>query len=212
MLDDQHAVPPFYQGIESQLQLMDIMEMQAGSGFIEDKQGMSPVLGIAPAQEIRQLDPLGFPARKAAGRLPQMQVAQAHILQDLQLVAQAFQYRLLGIGREKLQGLVHAHFQDFRYILAVVFHVQHLLLETLAVAFLAFYVKVRHELHLHFLGSLALAGFATPAFHIEGKEARRIEAFLGQRLGGVQFPDIVVSLDVRDRIGTAGTADRVLIH
>ena len=141
-----------------------------------------------------------------------MQVSQSYILQNLQFIAQTFQHRFSGIGRKELQRLVHAHPQHFRYILPVVLHIQDLFLETFAMALLAFYIDVCHELHLHFLGTFALAGFTTAAFHVEREKTRRIKAFLGQRLRCVQFPDIVIGLDVSDRIGTAGTAYRVLVH
>ena len=55
---------------------------------------------------------------------------------------------MLPVGFEKLDGLLDSHFQNVVDILALIFHLQHITLETLAMAGIAHQFKVGHKLHL----------------------------------------------------------------
>ena len=198
--------------IERSLQLGDVMKMQPRGGLVENKENVSFLVGTAPTQEIRQLHALRLAARERVRRLPQMQIAQAHILQHLQFGAQPLHRRFGSVFGEKLQSLVHSHLQHIGNAFFEILHLQHLLLETLAVAMFAGEVQVGHELHLHLDGPLPLTGLATPALGVERKITGCIEPFLGQGLGGEQIPYVVESLDIGDRIGAARFPDRILIH
>ena len=89
------------------------------------------------------------------------------------------------MGREELDRLIDGHLQQVIDARPFEQHIQHLLLEPLAVAAVAREGDVGHELHLDRDLSLSLALFATASLLVEG-EIGRLEAHLfGQRLVGI---------------------------
>ncbi len=212
MFYHQHRMPPGDKRVERRLQFGDVMKMQTCGGLVEDKENVSLLVGIAPTQKIGQLYPLRLPARETVRRLPQMQIAQPHILQHLQFGTQPLHRRFGSVFGKELQRLVHRHLQHIGDAPVEILHLQHLLLETLAVAVLAGKVQVGHELHLHLDSALALTGLAASALGVEREIAGRVEPLLGQGLGGEQIPYVVEGLDIGGGIGAARFSDRILIH
>ena len=163
VLDDDDAVALVDEGVDGGQQLLDVVEMQAGRGFVKDEERLA-LAGTTLPQERRQLDALRLAARQRVGRLPQGHITQSHVLQRLQPLDQAV-LRVL----EKGDGVVHGHVQDVGDVAVVVLYFQNLLLEPLAAAALAGEVDVGHELHFDLDLPFALAHLAAPAVHVEGE-------------------------------------------
>ena len=87
-------------------------------------------------------------------------------MQGLQAFDDLLGLAVLSFG-EELNGLVDGHLQQVVDVFATVFHIQHLLLEPLAVAGLALQGDVGHELHLNRDLSLSLALLATATLLVE---------------------------------------------
>ena len=136
------------------------MEMQTRGGLVEDEERR---LLLLLTDEIGQFDALVLTTGERAGVLSQFDIAQTNILQGLQTVDDG----LLSVGLEELDGLGDGHIQDIVDILALVFHVQDIVLETLAVTGFALQHEVGHELHLDGDSAGTLTLVAASAIGIE---------------------------------------------
>ena len=144
-------------------------EMQAGGRFVEDIDGPA---GGPLGQLLGQLDPLGFAAGKGGGRLTELDVAQADIVEGLELVLDprdVFQ---------ELQRLGDGHVEDIGNALPLVVHFEGLPVVARALADLALDIDIRQKVHLDLDDAVAGAGFAAPALDVEGEAARLVAAQL----------------------------------
>ena len=203
VLNDQDGGSGPHQAAKGPQQLVDIIEMQTGGGFVEQ---VERILAHLAGQVKGQLDPLGFPARERGGGLAQPEVAQPHILQHSQLPGQP------GDGGEEAQCLPHGHLQHFVDILAFVAHLQQARFEASPLAFLAHQLHVRQKLHLHGNGSISPAMIAAASRQIEGKVTGAQPPLPSLPSRGKQLANRIEGLDVGDRIGAGGSADRRLVH
>ena len=84
MLDDDDRMAFREQGVEGGQQFLHIVEMETGRRLIEDEKNLSsPATAVAIAahrKEVGQFDTLAFAARKGAGALAELDIAEAHIL------------------------------------------------------------------------------------------------------------------------------------
>src|SRR5581483_2953385 len=103
-------------------------------------------------------------------------------------------------------------FEHFVNILPSVADLQHLRLETFALAFFADQFHVSQKLHFNDNRSIALAGFASPSRNIEGKMSRAKSALMCFGRRRKQIADSVESLDVCNRVRAWGPADWRLIN
>ncbi len=213
VFDDDQRMPLGEQPAEGAEQGGDIVEMQAGGRFVEQKQGAGPLIVAPPgAGEVAgQLEALGFAAGEGRHRLTELEVIEPHRLQGSELAQ-----HLGGVGEKDdrlgnghLQHLGHRatrpaargvqlHFEDFRPVAA-------------AVAVGAAQVDVAQKLHLHMFEAVAAAGRATAVAGVEAEGAGGIAALGGQRLGGKQLADAIEGPDVAGRVGAGGLADGGLI-
>ena len=128
VLDDEHRVALLDQRVQGREQLVDVVEVQAGAGLVEDEQDLVLLQRGAFGQEGGQLHALGLAARERVGRLPQADVAQAHVVERLEAVGH------LGLAVEELHGVVHGQLQHLVDALVLVLDVQDVLLELAAAA------------------------------------------------------------------------------
>ena len=63
---------PLQQGIKGFEQLLDVVEVEACGGFVEDEEGR---VALLLTEVVGQLDALVLTARKGGGGLPQLDVA-----------------------------------------------------------------------------------------------------------------------------------------
>src|SRR3990172_2775311 len=153
----------------------------------------------------RQLEALRFPAGKRGSGLPEAEIAEADLLENLQAVDD-----LVHAG-EKLQRLANRHAENFVDVFLAEADIEHGALKARAAAFLAQQLDVGQELHLDGDGAVALAGFAAASGDIEGKVAGTEAAAFGLRSGGKDFPDDVKGFQVRGGIGARRASDGRLI-
>ena len=170
VLDHDHRVAGVDQRVQHLQQLPDVLEMQAGGRLVQDVDGLA---GGAPAQLLGELDPLRLAARERGRLLADLDVAQAHLLQGHQLVADR-RHRL-----EEVDRLVDGHVEHVGDRLAAVGHLQRLAVEALAAADVAGDEHVGQEVHLDLDQPVALAGLAAAALDVEAEPARPVAARLG---------------------------------
>jgi hypothetical protein len=176
--------------------------MQPGGGLVQDEQ----VIGGGPRRELRRdLEPLGLAARERGRGLAQPQVAEPHFLEHLE---PTLQHRL---GGEEVHRLVHRLLQHLADVAALVGDLEHVGPVPPALALLAGHVHVLDEVHLELLETVALAGLAAAAGHVEREGAGAEPERLGARQPGEEPPDLVERLHVRDRIGAGRAPDRLLV-
>ena len=202
MLDDQDGVAGVDELLEHVHELANVLEVQARGGLVEDVEGLAGLLAV---QLLGELDALGLAAGERGGGLAQVDVAQAHVVERLELVLDA-----RDVGEEG-QRLVDRHVQHVRDGLAVIEHLERLAVVALAVADLAGHVDVRQEVHLDLDLAVALAGLAAPSRHVEREAPGAVaaRAALGQRRE--EGPQVVPEPDVGGRVGARGAPDRRLV-
>ena len=180
--------------------------MEAGRGLVEDVELAAPPY-LRERQLTCDLEALGLAARQRGGGLAQPQVAEPHLLQVPQRAGEARP------AVEPLERLVHRPLEHVVDRAAVQLHLQHVLLEALSLAHLAWHEHVGEEHHLDQHVPRALARLApAPPRDVEREGARRVAARARQRLGGEQRAQLVERLDVGDRVGSRRAADRRLVH
>src|SRR6202041_1297041 len=161
--------------------------------------------GLAFAQFPRQLHALGFAAGKRGRTLAQVHVTQADIHQRLQLLAHV--RHVFEDGERVFDGELE-HVGDR---MAFKFYGERFLVVTAAVADLALYVDVGHEVHFNAPLAVALTGFAAAASDVEAEAARLVAALARFGQHGEQIADGGEYLRVGCRIGAWRAADRRLI-
>ena len=111
MLDDDDSISLIHQLLEDDQKLSDVFAVKAGGRFIQDVEGIS---GAAAHELGRQFHSLGFAAGHGGGRLSQMDVAEADLLQGLQ-----FPQDLVVVFKER-HGFIDGHIQHIGDVLALV--------------------------------------------------------------------------------------------
>ena len=182
--------------------MIDVLEVQARRGFVED---VKRAARVALRQLTREFHPLRLAAGQGRRRLTEADVGQPHIHQGLQL-ARDRRHRL-----EERQGVLHGHLQHFVNVLALIANVEGFAVVALALAHIAGHVDVRQEVHLDFADAVALTGLAAAAFDVEAEASGLIAArarLLGARK---QLSHRREDARVRGRIGARGAPDGALI-
>ncbi|CAK9134584.1 unnamed protein product, partial [Ilex paraguariensis] len=212
MLDDDHAVARIDQAVQHADELVHIGHVQAHRGFVQHIERVRRLVA-APGHVVAhlgqlgdELDALGFAARQRGRGLAQREIAQAHVLEQLQRVGDA------GHAGEELDGLVHLHLQHIANALAAPGDGQGLGVEARAVADLAGHLHVGQEAHLDGAHALALAGRAAAFAGVEREAAGRVAARLGLQRFGIELADGVPEADVGGRAAARGLADGGLVH
>src|SRR5438093_1590889 len=129
----------------------------------------------------RDLDALRLPARQRCRGLAETQVPKADLVEHLQ----AAQH--LRRAAEKGQRLADREIQHLMDRPSAIPDVEHLRLEALAVALVAWHEHIGEKLHLDPDFAFALTRLAAPARHVEGKMARREPARTRVFRGGKQL-------------------------
>ena len=134
-----------------------------------------------------------------------MDVAQAHIDQGLQLLAD-----LRHVG-EHGKRVFNGEVEDVGDGMAVEFDCQRLLIVAAAVADFALHVHVGHEVHFNAALTVALAGLATAACHVEAEASGLIAALAGLGEHGEEVADGREDLGIGGGVGARGAANGGLV-
>ena len=179
--------------------------MKACGGLVENEEG-----GVLAFQsdEIGQLHTLVLTTRECRRTLSHLDVAQSHVFKWLQLVDNL----LLSAFAKELDGFRDGHIQHVVDVLAVVFHVEDVALETLPVAGLALQFQVGHELHLHRDHACALAFLASSSVGVEREVLGRESHLLRECLLGKKLADGIVGFHVGGRVRARALSDGVLVY
>ena len=202
VLDDEDRVAAVDQPVEDLEQLLDVGEVEPGRRLVEDVERPA---GRPPRQLGRQLDPLRLAARQGRRRLAEVDVAQADVVQRLELGPDV-RHR-----REEVERLGDGHLEDVGDRLALVVDLERLAVVALAVADLARDVDVGQELHLDLEDAVALAVLAAAALDVEAEAARGVAAQTRLRDAGEQLADRREQADVGRRVRARRPADRALV-
>src|SRR3989442_426286 len=109
----------------------------------------------------RKFQTLRFTPRKSRGRLPQPQIAQSDLVEDLQLRGDP------GRAREKRQGLAHRELKHLVDVPVAIAHFEHAALEARSTALLTDKFHISQELHLDGDRAVSLARLTPPAGDVE---------------------------------------------
>jgi hypothetical protein len=86
VFDDDQRVSGVDKAMKNAKKKPDILEMESCSGFVEDKKGGLGMAGLGTSKfgEVpSQFKSLAFSARKGVGGLPELEIAQADVLEHL---------------------------------------------------------------------------------------------------------------------------------
>ena len=194
--------PDVHQTVQDIQEFADVVHMEAGGGFIQNIEGSA---GPPPGKFLGQLDPLGLAAGQGGGRLTDADIADPHIHQGLQLVADT------GDIFKKFQPLVDRHVQHVIDVFPLVPDLQGLPVVTPAVAHIAGHKNIRQKMHLDLDDAVAAAGLATAALDVKAETPGLVSPHPGFRGFGKQFPDECEHAGIGAGIGAGGPADGRLI-
>ena len=152
-----------------------------------------------------EFDALGFAAGERGGGLAEADVAEADLVEDVELVDD------FGDAGEVAEGFLDGHVEDVVDVAALVLDVEDGGFVTGSVAFFAGELDVGEELHFDGDGAVAFADVAAAAGDVEGEAAGGEALALGVGLGGEEGADFVEGLDVGDGVGARGAADGGLV-
>jgi hypothetical protein len=202
VLDDDDGVALVDEAVEHLEELLDVGEVEARGRLVEQ---VDRAPGGTPRQLGRELDALGLAAGQRRRRLAEMDVAEADVIEGLQLAAHG------GDGREDVERLGHGHLQDVGDRSAAIVDLERFAVVALALADLARHVDVRQELHLDLQDAVTLAVLAATALDVEAEPARAVapDACLGH--AGEQLADGTEQSRVRGRVGARRAADGALV-
>ena len=177
--------------------------MKSGGRFVEDIECLARItLG-----EFRsQLYALALTSGERGGGLSQLDIAQSHFLDNLNLI----QY--LGHILEELHRTVDGHIQHIGNGLAFKAHFQRLAVIAFAVAHLARHIHIWQEIHLNAFVAVALASLAASATDVKGEASRLVPAYLRFGQADKQIADIREHTRIGGRIGARRTSQGRLVH
>jgi len=202
VFDNDDGVPGIDEAVQHAEQVFDVDEMQPGRRFVEN---VDRLAGGALAKLLGQLHALGFTAGERGGRLTELEVIEADVVQRLQQVID-----LLDV-LEVLERLLHVHVEHLGDALPLEPDLQRLLAEPPPLADRARHPDVGEEIHLQLGRAVPLARLAAAPLDVEAEPARLEPPAFRVRQLRVQVADQIEQLDVRRRVGPGRAADRRLI-
>ena len=202
VLDDDDGVALVHEGVQHREQMGDVLEVQAGRGFVQHVHGPSR----APfAQLAAQLDALRLAARQRGRGLAQLDVSQAHVVEGPEHPGDGWDVL------EQLQRFLHVQVEHVGDGTPLVLHLQGFPVEPLSFADGTGNPHVRQEIHFHPRGAVALAGFAPAAPHVEAEPSGPVAAQPGFGSLGEEGADRVEDLRVGRRVRPRRAADGRLV-
>ena len=169
MLDDDDAVSLIHEAVEDFDEQGNIIEVQAGGGFVEDEEGL--FAGLAD-EVVDEFEALGLAAGEGVHGLAELEVVEADFGEEGQW---AGDFSGFVEGLEKVHSLGGGEFEDIVDGFSGDLDFQEWWTEAGAVAFGAAEEEVAEKLHFDFLETQAAAAVAASVSGIERK-ARGCEA------------------------------------
>ena len=205
VLDDNDAVSLVHEAVEDFDEKGDIVEVEAGGGFVEDEKGL--FAGLAD-EVVDELEALGLAAGEGIHGLAELEVVEADFGEEAQ---RAGDFSRLVEGLEKFHGLGGGEFEDFVDGFSGDLDFQQRWAEAGAVAFGAAEKEVAEKLHFDLFETEAAAAVAASIAGVEGKARGREAGGLGG--GGVaeKSADVVVDAEVDGWRGARGFRERGLV-
>ena len=202
VLNHQYGVAQVNQFMQHREQVVHILEVKAGGGFIENVEG---VARGTTAEFLAEFDALRFAAREGGGCLSQADVAKAHGVERFELSVN------FGDVLEELQRFLHGHVEDIGNGLAAEADFERFAVVAMPLALVTRHVDIGQELHFDADDAVALTGLAATALDVEGEAARLVAAGLGFGDGGEEVSDVGEESDVGGRVAARRAADGALI-
>ena len=163
VLDHDDRVALVDEAVEHFEQFGEVVEVEAGGGFVEQVERLA---GVGPSKLGREFHALGFAAGERRRALAEREVVEADVAQRLQDAAD-----LWDVG-EQFDGLAARHVEHVGDALAVEAHFEHVGVVALAAARVALDPDIGQEVHLDADLAVAFARFAAAAGHVEAEPPR----------------------------------------
>ena len=170
VLDDDDGIAAVDKFLEYLHQDADVLEVKACGRLVEDVDGLTRVF---LRQFGGEFDALALTAGKGGGGLAYLDIAEAHVLDGLDLAED------VGHVLEELHGLVDSHVEHVGDALAFIAHFKGLAVVAFAVTRFAGHLNVGQEVHLDGLVAVAATSLTAAALHVEGETAWLVTADLG---------------------------------
>ena len=180
MLDNNQGISLVAQLQKDLKKLVNIGEMKAGSGFVQNVDRSS---GRFLRQFRRELHALCLTPGELCAGLSKGEITEANGHQGFKLVKNRRHIP------EKPGRFVHRHFQDVRDILAAVRDLQSLAIVSRASADFALDIDVRQKMHFDFDDAVSLAILASASLQIEAESSAVIAAHARSRQLAEKFAD-----------------------
>jgi len=166
--------------VEDLEELADVVEVEAGGGFVEEIEGAA---GLALGELAGELHALGFAAGERSGGLAEVNVAEAYVDEGLEFDVDG------GDVFQDGDGVGDGEVEEVGDGVAVELDGEGLLIVTASVTYFAEDVDVGKEVHFDAALAFALAGLASSPLHIEGKTSGFVAALSGFGEHGEEVAD-----------------------
>ena len=169
MLYDDSRITAIHQAVDDIQQLAYILEMETRSGLIED---IERATRIALRELRSELYALRLATRERCAWLAEREVAQAHLLDSLEL--SIYRWYML----EELNGHIDGHVEHIVDALALILNLQRLAIIAIATALTAAHIYIGQEVHLYGLVTRTTTRLTATTLDIEREATRLITSYL----------------------------------
>src|SRR5687768_7046404 len=188
VLDEHDRVARLDEPVEHLGELLDVLQVQAGSRFVHEIELSSRFLA-GKSELARDLESLCFAAGQRRSGLSQTKVAEADLLQLPERLSELF------LTRESAYRLVHRQLEHLVDVSAADADIENVLTEALPGAIVTRNVNVGHEYHLDLEIAGAFAFLAATSGDVEAEGARGIAALARERCRRENAANLVEGFD-----------------
>jgi hypothetical protein len=163
VLDDEYRVPFLYESIKDIEELLYIGEVETSRRLIEDIERLS----CRSLGEVKcELDTLRLSARECRCRLPESDISESHIDEDIQNSLDT------GEADEKSTRILDRHIEDLRDIFSLELYLQCLTIVSAPTTRLTLDIDIGEEVHLDLFGSTPLTDLTASSLGVKRKSPR----------------------------------------
>ena len=213
MFDDEQTVALIHQFLKDFEENGDVIEMQAGGGFVENEQGFFTRAESFAFQHVTdQLKPLTFAATERVDGLAKFQIPEPHRSKPAEEGGHCGNFGFSGMIFKKRDRFCDREIEDIGDAQSIAADAQRGGGVAAAIALRALHVEIAEKLHFHLFESRAHAALAAAGTRVETEISRGEFIGFGVRGFGENLADDFKGPEIDGGSAAWGAAEWILIH